>query len=188
MKFFLDFFPGLAFLVALFIPQDRQQGIYLATQVLIVASFLQLALAWLITKKLEKQYLVIFLTVLVLGSATLLLKDERFIKWKPTIVFWIFSAVFLASEYLGSKNLTTRLLGRFFDAPPAIWRRANLSFTGFFLACGFINLVVAHAFSTELWATFKLFGFLVLNLVYLATLFMFMSRYAVEEGEEHGPG
>ena len=68
MKFFLDFLPGLAFLVALFIPENRQEGIYLATKVLIATSFLQIFLGWLLTRKIEKQYVVIFLVVLVLGS------------------------------------------------------------------------------------------------------------------------
>ena len=183
MKFFLDFFPGLAFLVALFIPEDRQQGIYLATKVLIVTSFLQIFLGRLITKKFERQYIVIFLVVLLLGTATLLLKDDRFIKWKPTIVFWIFSLSFLASDYIGSRNLSARLMEQLFDAPGNVWRQANLSFVAFFLLCGFINLFVAYNFSTEAWATFKLFGFLLLNIVYIVGLTLFLSRYAIEQPE-----
>jgi len=181
MKFFLDFLPGLAFLVALFIPENRQEGIYLATKVLIATSFLQIFLGWLITRKIEKQYVVIFLVVLVLGGATLMLKDARFIKWKPTIVFWIFSLAFLASDFIGSRNLSERLMGQLFNAPQAVWRQANLSFVAFFLLCGAINLLVAYNFSTETWAMFKLFGFLLLNIVYLAGLVMFLSRYAIEQ-------
>ena len=181
MKFFLDFLPGLAFLVALFIPEDRQQGIYLATKVLIATSLLQIFLGWLITKKIEKQYVIIFLVVLVLGGATLLLKDERFIKWKPTIVFWVFSLSFLASDYIGSRNLSERLMGQLFDAPGNVWRSVNLSFVAFFLLCGVINLFVAYNFSTETWAMFKLFGFLLLNIVYLTGLALFLSRYATEQ-------
>lgn len=183
MKFFLDFFPGLAFLVALFIPEDRQQGIYLATKVLIVTTFLQIFLGRLITKKFEKQYIAIFLVVLVLGTATLLLKDDRFIKWKPTIVFWIFSLSFLASDYIGSRNLSQRLMGQLFNAPENVWYRANLSFVAFFLLCGFINLFVAYNFSTEAWATFKLFGFLLLNIVFIVGLTLSLSRYAIEQPE-----
>ena len=121
--------------------------------------------------------------VLVLGTATLLLKDDRFIKWKPTIVFWIFSLSFLASDYIGSRNLTQRLMGQLFDAPANVWYRANLSFVAFFLFCGFINLFVAYNFSTEAWATFKLFGFLLLNIVYIVGLTLFLSRYAIEQPE-----
>ena len=181
MKFFLDFLPALAFLVALFIPENRQEGIYLATKVLIVTSFLQILLSWLLTRKIEKQYVVIFLVVLALGSATLLLRDERFIKWKPTVVFCLFSLAFLVSDYLGKRNLTQRLMGQLFDAPQAVWRQANLSFVAFFLLCGATNLLVAWNFSTETWAVFKLFGFLLLNIIYLAGLVMFLSRYAIEQ-------
>jgi len=183
MKFFLDFLPGLAFLIALFIPESRQEGIYLATKVLIATSFLQIILSWVITKKLEKQYIIIFLVVLVLGGATLFFQDDRFIKWKPTIVFWVFSFAFLISEYIGDRNLTARLMGQFFDAPENVWYRANMSFVGFFLVSGFINLFIAYTFSTEIWATFKLFGFLILNFIYLLGLFMFLSRYMIEQPE-----
>ena len=181
MKFFLDFLPGLAFLIALFIPDNRQEGIYLATKVLIATSFLQIFLGWLITRKIEKQYIVIFLVVLALGSATLLLRDERFIKWKPTVVFCLFSLAFLLSDYIGQRNLTQRLMGQVFNAPQAVWRQANWSFVAFFLLCGATNLLVAWNFSTETWAVFKLFGFLLLNIVYLAGLVMFLSRYATEQ-------
>lgn len=183
MKFFLDFFPALAFLVALFIPEDRQDGIYLATIVLIVASFLQVILGWLLTKKLEKQYLAIFVVALALGAATLLLQDERFIKWKPTVVFWCFSLAFLGSAYLGKRNLAARLMGQLFAPPERVWRQVNLAFVGFFLSCGFINLFVAFNFSVEIWAMFKLFGFLLLNLLFLIGISMFMSQYMTQSSD-----
>ena len=164
-------------------PKTGRRGFTSATKVLIVTSFLQIFLGWFITKKFERQYVVIFLVVLVLGSATLLLKDERFIKWKPTIVFWIFSLSFLASEYIGSRNLSARMMGQLFDAPGNIWYRVNLSFVAFFLLCGLINLFVAYNFSTEAWATFKLFGFLLLNIVFIVGLTLFLSRYAIEQPE-----
>ena len=110
-----------------------------------------------------------------------MLKDARFIKWKPTIVFWLFSLAFLASDYIGSRNLSERLMGQLFKAPGNVWRQVNLSFVAFFLLCGVINLFVAYNFSTETWAMFKLFGFLLLNIVYLVGLALFLSRYAIEQ-------
>ena len=85
------------------------------------------------------------------------------------------------SDYIGSRNLSQRLMGQVFNAPRNVWRQANLSFVGFFLLCGVINLFVAYHFSTEFWAAFKLFGFLALNIVYLVGLVMFLSRYAIEQ-------
>lgn len=183
MKLFIDFFPALAFLIALFIPQNGQESIYFATKVLIAATALQLAASWLITRRVERQYLIILVVVVVLGAATLLLQDERFIKWKPTIVFWIFSVICLASEFIGSKNIARRFLGSMFDAPDIIWFRVNLSFILFFLVLGLINLFVAYNFDTETWAFFKVFGFMGINFIFILALVLYLSRYMIEPDE-----
>ncbi len=183
MKFLFDFFPALAFLVALFIPENREDGIYLATIVIIITSFLQVAVSWLFTRKVEKQYLIIFMVVLVLGSATLLFHDERFIKWKPTIVFWIFAAICLASELIGGKNITQRLMGHLFHAPKSIWLRANMSVVVFFILLGICNLYVAYHYDTETWAFFKVFGIMGINFIYIFGLVIYMSRYMVDTKE-----
>jgi intracellular septation protein len=180
MKLFLDFFPALAFLLALIVPQDHTRSVYLATEVLIAATILQVGIVWLIHRRVERQYLIILGVVLVLGTATLLFQDDRFIKWKPSVVFWIFSAVCLASDYVGRKNIARRFLESAFEAPPRVWARANLSLTLFFLALGFINLFVAYNYDTETWAYFKVFGFLGINFIFLLALVLSMSRYMIE--------
>jgi len=180
MKLFLDFFPALAFLLALIIPQDHTQSVYFATKVLIAATFLQVGIVWLIHRRVEKQYLIILAVVLLLGTATLLLQDDRFIKWKPSVVFWIFSVACLASEYIGRKNIARRFLDSAFEAPAHVWTRANLSLTLFFLALGFINLFVAFNYDTETWAYFKVFGFLGINFIFMLALVLSMSRYMIE--------
>lgn len=180
MKFLFDFFPALAFLVALYLPETRQEGIYLATKVLIITSFLQVVIASLVSRRLEKQYLIIFIIVLALGSATLLLHDERFIKWKPTLVFWVFAAICLGSEFIGVKNICARVMGHLFDAPPAVWTRANLSLVGFFSLLGLVNLYVAYNYPIETWAMFKVFGILAINFVYILGLVLYLSRYMIQ--------
>ncbi len=183
MKLFIDFFPALAFLIALFIPEQSGKAIYFATKVLIAATVLQLVAMWIITRRIEKQYLIILAVVVVLGGATLMLQDERFIKWKPTIVFWIFALVCLGSEYVGSKNIARRFLGSMFDAPVVVWARVNISFILFFLFLGLINLFVAYNFDTETWAFFKVFGFMGINFIFILALVIYLSRYMIEQDE-----
>ena len=86
MKFLFDFFPLVAFLIAFYYPEDREQGIYLAIQVLIIASAIQIIVYWLITRKFEKMHVITLILTVILGGATLLLEDVRFIKWKATVV------------------------------------------------------------------------------------------------------
>jgi len=184
MKLFLDFFPALAFLLALIIPQDHTRSVYLATEVLIAASFLQVGFVWLLHRRVDRQYLIILAVVLVLGGATLLFRDALFIKWKPSVVFWIFSVVCLGSEFVGQKNVARRFLESAFAAPARVWTRANLSLALFFLALGFINLYVAYNYDTETWAYFKVFGFLGINFVFMLALVLSLSRYMIEPDEK----
>jgi len=183
MKFLFDFFPALAFLVALYIPESREEGIYLATKVIIVTSFLQVIISWLVTRRVEKQYLIILAIVLVLGSLTLFLHDERFIKWKPTLVFWIFSMICVASQFIGEKNIPRRMMEKMFDAPEIIWLRVNFSLAIFFMLLGISNLYVAKNFPTETWAFFKVFGIMGINFVFMAGLIMYLYRYMIEQPE-----
>ena len=183
MKFLFDFFPALAFLIALYIPESREEGIYLATKVIIVTSFLQVIISWLVTRRVEKQYLIILAIVLVLGSLTLFLHDERFIKWKPTLVFWIFSMICVASQFIGEKNIPRRMMEQMFDAPEIIWLRVNFSLAIFFILLGISNLYVAKNFPTETWAFFKVFGIMGINFVFMAGLIMYLYRYMIEQPE-----
>lgn len=180
MKILFDFFPALAFLAALYLPETREEGIYLATKVLIITSFLQVVIASLLSRRVEKQYLIIFIVVLTLGAATLTLHDERFIKWKPTIVFWAFAIICLGSEFIGGKNICTRFLGHMFEAPRLVWARANYSLVGFFSLLGLVNLYVAYNYPTETWALFKVFGILGCNFVYILGLVFYLSRYMTQ--------
>ncbi len=180
MKFLFDFFPAAAFLIAMFIPENREEGIYLATKVIIVTSFLQIIVSWFFTRRVEKQYVLIFLVVLILGSATLFLHDERFIKWKPTIVFWLFALISLGSEFIGKSNIPEKLMGHMFEAPVAVWLRVNISLIVFFALLGLINLYVAYNYATETWAFFKVFGVMGINFVFILGLVLYMSRYMIE--------
>lgn len=184
MKFLFDFFPAAAFLIAIFIPENREEGIYLATKVIIVTSFLQIIVSWAITRKIEKQYVIIFLVVLVLGSMTLFLHDERFIKWKPTLVFWIFSLICLGSQFIGKSSIPEKLMGHMFDAPAKVWMNVNIALISFFVLLGLVNIYVAYNYATETWAFFKVFGVMAINFVFILGLVFYLSRYMIEIEEE----
>jgi len=180
MKFLVDFFPVLAFFIAFYIPEDREQGIYLATAVAIAASFIQITTFWVLKRRVENMHLVTFVLILVLGGATLLLQDKTFIKWKPTAVNWLFALVFLASQYIGKKPLARRMMEQAISVPAAIWTPLNLSWVVFFLIMGLANLYVAFNFSDEVWVNFKLFGILGLTLLFAVGQAVYLSRYMSE--------
>ena len=105
--------------------------------------------------------------IAVFGGATLLLHDETFIKWKPTVLYWLFGAVLLSAQFVFGKNLIRAMMEKNIALPELIWQRLNLSWAVFFIVMGFINLYVAYNFSTDTWVNFKLFGSFGLMLLFI---------------------
>ncbi len=180
MKFLFDFFPLIAFLVAFYYPENREQGIYYATATIIVASLIQVCLYWLFYRRWEKMHIITLVVVLVFGGLTLWLHDERFIKWKPTIVFWIFAAVLLGSQFIGKKNIIQRMMNMADEKivlPPYAWNNLNMSWVIFFTAVGILNLYVAFNYTTEFWVSFKVYGITALNLIFVVAQVFYMYRF-----------
>lgn len=161
MQLLFDFFPIIAFFVAY-----KLTDIYVATGVIIVAVILQTGIQWLRHRKVSSMALISGVLVLVFGGLTLLVHDEAFIKWKVTIVNWLFCAGFLATMWFSERTLIERMLGESVHLERPLWRKLNLAWAGFFFALGTINLFVAYSFDTEVWVNFKLFGVLGLTLAF----------------------
>jgi len=177
MKFLFDLFPIILFFIAF-----KVQGIYVATAVAIAASFGQIGWLWLRGRKIDTMLWVSLAIIVVFGSATLLLHDETFIKWKPTVLYWLFACVLGASELLFRKNLIRKMLGEQIQLPAPTWRRLNFSWVGFFACMGALNLYVAFNFATDTWVNFKLFGGMGLMLAFVIGQSIFLAKY-VEQKE-----
>jgi intracellular septation protein len=172
MKLLFDFFPILLFFFAY-----KFFGIYVATAVAIAATIVQVGLVWFKTRKIEKMHVVTLAMIFIFGGATLMLKDETFIKWKPTVINWIFGLAFLASQFFTKKPLVERMMGGTLHLPPIIWRRLNMIWALFFIALGCANLFVIYSFDTNTWVNFKLFGMLGLMILFVVIQAMYLSRY-----------
>ncbi len=172
MKLLFDFLPILLFFIAY-----KLADIYVATGVLIVATLAQVGWIWLRQHQVEKMPLFTAALVLALGGATLILHDPVFVKWKPTVVNWLFAAVFLGSRFIGRKTLLERMVGGQLELPAPVWVKLTLAWAGFFLVMGAANLYVAFTFSENTWVNFKLFGLLGLTLVFVLAQAFYMSRH-----------
>ncbi len=175
MKLLFDFFP-----IILFFAAYKLQGIYVATLVAIVATFVQVGWLWLCHRRVETMHLVTLGLIVVFGGATLYLHDEQFIKWKPTVINWLFGLAFLVSQFVGKKPFIQRMMGGNIELPPSVWSRLNLSWALFFLFLGAVNLFVVYIFDTDTWVNFKLFGMLGLTLAFVIVQALFLSRYLPE--------
>lgn len=172
MKLLYDFFPILLFFFAF-----KFYGIYVATSVAIVATALQVAIVWFRTRKVEKMQIVTLLMIIIFGGATLLLEDELFIKWKPTVINWIFGLVFFGSQFIGGKPIVQRMMGSSLEMPDPVWRRLNTLWAVFFIFLGCANLFVIYRFDTNTWVNFKLFGMLGLMVAFVFIQAIYLSKY-----------
>lgn len=181
MKFLLDFFPVLAFFAAFKLTGNSSEGIYVATGILIVCSFIQILVYWLLYKRLEKMYVTTFVVILIFGSATLLFNDEKFIQWKPTVLLWIFALAAIGSQYIGKKNLFQRMV-QYSDsrisAPLQVWVQINISLALFFIIVGALNLYIVYHFDRAVWVDFKVFGIIILNLIFMAGALFYLFKNA----------
>ncbi|MCG3200488.1 MAG: putative intracellular septation protein A [Gammaproteobacteria bacterium] len=178
MKFLLDQFPIIAFFVAYFFPPEGTRAIFFATAVAIPASLLQVTAHRIMYRRFDKGQLVTLGLLVVLGGATLLLQDERYIMWKPTAVYWLFAAVFLGSQFIGARPVAERMMGHVMAAPRRIWLRVNAAWVVFFTVLGFLNLYVAKHYSEAAWVKFKLFGVLGLLLLFALAQTVYLSRHS----------
>jgi len=179
MKLLFDFFPVLLFFLAF-----KVYDIYVATAVAIVATIAQIAWFWFRHRRVEPMHLVTLALIAIFGGATLLLHDEVFIKWKPTILYWGMALAFLGSQYIGSKNLTQRMMDKAVTLKVNIWGRLNLMWVLFWTFLGVANLYVMYHFDTATWVNFKLFGLMGLMIVFIIGQSIYMAPYIESEENE----
>ncbi len=172
MKFLTDFFPILLFFITY-----KWQGIYAATIVTIAASFIQIALFWLKNKRVDSTHLTTFVMVVIFGGATLYLQDEAFIKWKPTVINWLFAFACFASHFIGKSPLIKRMMQSGISLPDKIWIKLNAIWAVFFLLLGLLNLYVVYNFDTDTWVNFKLFGMLGMTIVFIFAQGFYLIKY-----------
>lgn len=177
MKFLFDLFP-----IILFFASYKLAGIFAATAAAIVATLAQIGWVKWRHGKVDGMLLASGAIITVFGGATLLLHDETFIKWKPTVLYWMFASVLFAAEFFWRKNLIRSMMGQQMQMPETIWRRLNHAWAGFFALLGVANLYIAFHYPTDFWVNFKLFGTTGLMLVFVILQSLMLSKY-VEDKE-----
>lgn len=179
MKFLFDIFPVILFFAAF-----KLYDIYVATAVAMVATAVQIGWVWLRHRKVDNMLWASLGIILVFGGATLLLQDETFIKWKPTVLYWVFAATLTIAAVVFKKNLIRAMLEHQVALPDFVWNKLLASWIGFFGAMGIINLFVAYNFSTDAWVNFKLFGGIGLMLVFVVLQALLLARHVEEKKVE----
>ncbi len=181
-KLLFDLFP-----IILFFAAYKVFDIYTATAVAIAATIAQIAWLRLRRKPVEVMQWISLGVIVVFGGLTLFLQDEAFIKWKPTILYWLFGAGLITARLTG-RNLMKTFMGKQLTLPDPVWERLNQMWIVYFAAMGALNLWVAYQFATDVWVNFKLFGTLALTVVFVLLQGVYLGRFIKEEpGDEANP-
>ena len=175
MRFLIDFFP-----IALFVAAYKLQDIYTATAVLMAATVLQTGIIYGMDRKLQTMQKVTLVLVLVFGVLTLVLQDERFIKWKPTVLYASMAIVLGAALWGWKKNFLQILLGSQLTLPTAVWGRLTVIWVAYFMFMAAINGYVAAYYSTEDWVNFKLWGY-IFPVVFIVGQGLYIARYIKDD-------
>ncbi|MDD2728013.1 septation protein A [Malikia sp.] len=154
MRFLIDFFP-----ILLFFGAYKLHDIYVGTAVLMAATVLQSGIIYAIDRRLQTMQKATLALVLVFGALTLGLHDERFIKWKPTVLYAGMALGLAAALWIWKKNLLQLLLGSQLRLPADVWGRLTVAWILYFLFMAVSNAYVAAYYSTEAWMDFKLWGY-----------------------------
>ncbi|GGI80649.1 septation protein A [Legionella impletisoli] len=176
MKLLFDFFPILVFFICY-----KLFGIYVATAVAMVASLIQVLFYRIKMQKYEKMHLISLGLILILGGATLFFHNPWFIKWKPTVLYWLASLVFIGSSFIGKKTLIQKMMDGNITLPTKIWSRLNIAWALFFLIMGALNLYIAYSFDTNIWVNFKLFGGAGLTLLFILLQAIYLARHVEDK-------
>ncbi len=172
MKFLFDLFPVILFFIAF-----KTYDIFVATGVAIAATLLQIGWVWLRHRKVENMMWISLVIITLFGGATLVFQDELFIKWKPTVLYWLFSSILLGAQLFWGKNLIRTMMEKQIELPDSAWQKLNLSWIVFFIFMGCINLYIAFSFSIDTWVNFKLFGSMGLMLVFVILQAVMIRKY-----------
>jgi intracellular septation protein len=204
MKFLFDLFPVILFFITLKVAEKTASAslvlskvlttigitttvkpslvpIMLATVAVIIGSIIQIIWAKFKYKKVDKTLWMSAILVVLLGGMTLYFQNDAFIKWKPTVLYWIFTTVLLLAYWIGKKNIIKTMVGKEVKLPELIWIKLNYAWAIFFALLGCLNLYVAFNFSIDTWASFKLFGTMILMFSFIVIQSLFINKYLIED-------
>ncbi|TFW11481.1 septation protein A [Massilia arenosa] len=208
MKFLFDLFPVLLFFVvykvADMFPAEayafvnahmlglvsggkiaQDQGpMMVATAVAILASILQVGYVLARRQKVDMMLWVSVIVIVVFGGATIYLHDDHFIKWKPTILNWIYAAVIAAAQLLFGKNIIREVMKEAIALPDEVWDRLSWLWIGFFTVAGAVNLLVAFVIfkdQTSSWVSFKAFGLPAMTFAFAIVQSLYVAKHIQED-------
>jgi intracellular septation protein len=161
-----------------------QSPLILATAVGIAATVVQIGYLLARGKKVDGMLWLSLVVIGVFGGATIYFHDDTFIKWKPTLIYWLSGLALLIGQVVFKKNLLRKGMEAQIKLPEEVWAKLVFAWIGFLAAMGALNLLVAFVIykgDTGAWVSFKAFGATGLFLAFVIGQTLFLSKYIKED-------
>jgi len=162
-------------------------GIFSSTAVLMIATIAVWLIMLAITRRNDKRLMWMMVAVVVFGTATLVLRDQRFIQWKPTVFNWVMAVLFFGSQFVGKKTLLERLLSQQLVLSEVIWKRLNALWVTNFVTVGALNLYVAYQYEEAFWVSYKLYSSIGFILLMMLLTVMIVAPHLRSEDQDIDP-
>ena len=162
-------------------------GIFSATAVLMIATIAVWLIMLAITRRNDKRLMWMMVAVVVFVTATLVLRDQRFIQWKPTVFNWVMAVLFFGSQFVGKKTLLERLLSQQLVLSEVIWKRLNALWVTNFVTVGALNLYVAYQYEEAFWVSYKLYSSIGFILLMMLLTVMIVAPHLRSEDQDIDP-
>ena len=163
---------------------ERQlEQILFSTKVFVPTILLSLLASWLLTRKLPKMAVITAVVVTVFGGLTLILRDDTFVKMKPTILYGIFAGI-LGFGLLRGQSYLKYLMDELIPMRDEGWMKFTGRFVAFYLLLAVLNEVVWRAYGTDTWVNFRTFVLPAANFLFIMAQVPLFQRYSVGEGRK----
>ncbi len=208
MKFLFDFFPLLAFFIAYKLAghdqaaahalveqylsgvisggviKPDQAPLMIATLVGIVATALQVGYLIARKRKVDGMLWLSLVVFVVFGGSSIYFHNDNFIKWKPTLIYWLSGLALLVGHVFFKKNFIRKTMESQVKLPEDVWQKLLFAWITFFAAIGVLNLFVAFVFyagDTAAWVSFKAFGATGIFFVFIVCQTLFLAKHIKED-------
>lgn len=178
-KIIFEFFPIIIFFIAY-----KASNIFTATSIALIVEIVRIVHNIVLCHTLTKVRIFNFFLVLVLGTTTIYFHNPVFIKWKVTILYWLFGITFISSAILRKKYIIREVIKKEINLPIKDWRNIDISWGVFFILLGILNLIVAYHCSTDSWVKFKLFGTPGIITIFILVQISFVAIFTSKKREE----
>ena len=188
VKALLEFGPIVVFFIAykyaplpdLFEGDESLERIVFATKAFIPTILATVLVGYFQTKTVAKMPLFTAVIVLVFGGLTIWLRDETFIKMKPTIIYLVFASL-LGIGLLRGRSYLKSLMAVALPMEDEGWMILTKRFVLFFIILAIANEYIWRSFNTDIWVNFKTFGLPILTFIFFFSQARLIQKYRIED-------